>query len=93
MKSGVRLKKGDGVETASCSDIKQNVTGRFNFYINDDTDSGIGEGYTQLLDYGSGMDQASAIAYMNSTLGNATYILKFTLYADTDYFVPTVERT
>lgn len=68
------------------------VPGLFRFYVSNEPDTAIGEGYTELIDYGSNLDKASVIAFMNSS-ENITYTLKLTLHADTDYLISTLEMS
>jgi len=96
-----RIGSHDEWQDYSTADIIKKITlkptsaelpGNFRFYLDNNAATANGNGYTWLSQEGSNLDKASLYALMNSS-ENVTYTLKLTLYADTDYIIPSVEMS
>lgn len=59
------------------------VSGTFSFLINNDPESAVGVGYTELLDEGDDLGFATVVAHVNSTKFN--YDLEITLESQADF--------
>lgn len=66
------------------------LTGTFSFLINNDPDSSIGTGYTELLDEGDDLGFATVVAHVNSTKFN--YDLEITLESQADFIAARIKN-